>query len=122
THGDTTMPRTAKTTDKPARKPRAKKAAEPAAEQVVRSPEEQQLVDRYPHQNIKPGSWRPANSPDRPTCGHKRSVITICKACEAERVVMTSDLQWQTTAYCTQHAEIVRSNKAAKKPTTESKE
>jgi hypothetical protein len=69
-------------------------AQEPAPESPAQDPAlqeaEQQLIEKYPNVNIKPGSLQPAGG--RPEFGSKRTVIILCAACNKERVLATSDL------------------------------
>ncbi|HYH66074.1 MAG TPA: hypothetical protein VD866_15375 [Urbifossiella sp.] len=98
------------------RKPKAETA--PAA--VAMSPREKELASRYKHQAIIPGSWAFAGHPDRQGIGsRKATVIVRCKSpdCTHTRIVCTSDLQWQTTAYCVEGgcAKRIHSNHRATK-------
>ena len=79
------------------------------------SPREQELAAKYKHQRIVPGSWRQAGHPDRAGWGNKVTVIIQCKACDGERVLATSDLQWPTTCYCLTCVKDVKKNRRATK-------
>jgi hypothetical protein len=66
-------------------------APSPSADQDAALAEaEQQLRDKYPHANIKPGSLQAAGT--RPGYGNKRTLIILCADCGAERVLPTSDV------------------------------
>jgi len=93
-----------------------KQATAPAALAAAYSPREKELRERYPHQNILAGSWRQAQSPDRPEWKNKVTVEIKCAyvgGCEETRIVATSDLQWRWTCFCGPHAKLMRANHKA---------
>jgi hypothetical protein len=62
----------------------------PSAQPAELADDEAELVRKYPHVGIKPGSLRPGAAEG---WGNKRVVTIVCSACQVnERVVATSDL------------------------------
>ena len=79
------------------------------------STRELELLAKYKHQKgLIPGSWREAGHPDRPGWGNKVTVAVACPLCKGERILATSDLQWQTTRFCKVCVKDVKKNRKAK--------
>jgi len=96
------------------RKPKAEAAPAPVAAEM--SPKEKEPADRYPHQSIVPGSYRVSGG--REGWGTKHTVLIQCRypgGCTNERVLATSDLQWELTAFCVGCAKLLRANRRATK-------
>lgn len=106
----------------PAKTGRGRRKATETPETAVPqySPREQELAAKYKHQRIVPGSWRQAGHPDRAGWGNKVTVVIQCVACDGERVLATSDLQWPTTCYCLKCVKDVKKNRRATKETKKS--
>lgn len=70
---------------------------------------EQMLTVKHPNCRIVPGSLRVAGG--REGFGHKWTVLITCATCDKERVLATSDLQWDTCRYCVPCSKQVKANR-----------
>lgn len=98
------MPRTAT-------KKNSKKTAEVTPAYTAK---ELELREKYPNHNILAGSYRVAGAEDRPGWGRKHTVLIACcyEGCVAQpRCLATSDLQFDTTKYCIDHAKVIKANR-----------
>ncbi|MFO0847951.1 MAG: hypothetical protein U0871_05230 [Gemmataceae bacterium] len=119
-----TMPATAtaKKSRKPATEKKGKKApARRDGSRLVHTPEEKELMAKYPHlTSLQPDTLMAG----REGWGHKKTFIVKCPICEAAgtetlRIVATSDAQWLTSAYCKDCGkDLKRAAKAADKANT----